>query len=149
MPCGPKLQRLGSLPSRVTIATDALLTALAPAGGDEHLGPQHVADGREVLGGVRLPEGAADRAAVAHDGVGDHLLGVAEQRQALGDANRRAIAVVNKQRAARWGIDGKLIDFGKNDATVKLAESPVQTAKEVYNCPYELLWHVATYPLWH
>jgi hypothetical protein len=41
------------------------------------------ADRREVLGRVRLTQGAADRAAVAHHGVGDHLFGVAEERQVL------------------------------------------------------------------
>ena len=28
---------------------------------------------------------------------------------------RRALIVENKQRAARWGLDGKLIDFGKSE----------------------------------
>ena len=42
------------------------------------------ADRREVLGGVGLAQRAADRAAVAHHRVGDDLLGVAEQREVLG-----------------------------------------------------------------
>ena len=44
---------------------------------------QRRADRGEVLGRVGLAERAADRAAVAHDRVGDHLLGVAEHREAL------------------------------------------------------------------
>ena len=40
-------------------------------------------DGREILGGIGLAERAADRAAVAHDRVGDHVLGIAEEREAL------------------------------------------------------------------
>ena len=46
---------------------------------------QRRADGREVLGRVGLAERAADRAAVAHDRVGDHVLGVAEEREVLGE----------------------------------------------------------------
>ncbi len=43
------------------------------------------ADRREVLGRVGLAQRAADRAAVAHDRVGDHVLGVAEEREVLGE----------------------------------------------------------------
>ena len=49
-----------------------------------HLRLHRRADGREVLGGVGLAERAADRAAVAHHRVGDHLLGVAEDREVAG-----------------------------------------------------------------
>ena len=48
---------------------------------DDDVGLGRRADGREVLGRVGLAQRAADRAAVAHDGVGDHLLGVGEQRE--------------------------------------------------------------------
>ena len=57
-----------------------------PRGAADHdLRLDRRADGREVLGRVRLAERAADRAAVAHDRVGDHVLGVAEERQVLGE----------------------------------------------------------------
>lgn len=55
--------------------------ALALSPGDHHLGPQRGADGAEVLGRVSLAQGAADGPAVAHHGVGDHLLGVSEDRE--------------------------------------------------------------------
>ena len=44
---------------------------------------QRGADRGEILGRVGLAERAADRAAVAHDRVGDHQLGVAEDREPL------------------------------------------------------------------
>jgi hypothetical protein len=56
--------------------------AVGPA--DDHRGLERGAHRGEVLGGVGLAERAADRAAVAHDGVGDDLLGVAEDREVLG-----------------------------------------------------------------
>ena len=49
--------------------------------GDDDLGAEDVADGGEVLGRVGLAERAADRAAVADDRVGDHLLGVVDHRE--------------------------------------------------------------------
>ena len=58
-------------------------TTRSPLGAaDDDLRLGRRADGREVLGGVGLAQRAADRAAVAHDGVGDDLLGVAEERVA-------------------------------------------------------------------
>ena len=62
--------------------------ALAVGAADHDLALAAAADGREVLGRVGLAERAADRAAVAHDRVGDHLLGVAEEREALRRAAR-------------------------------------------------------------
>ena len=58
---------------------------LAVGAADDDLRLHRRADGREVLGRVGLAQRAADRAAVAHDGVGDHVLGVAKQRQVLGE----------------------------------------------------------------
>ena len=49
----------------------------------DHLGADGHAHGGKVLGGVGLAERAADRAAVANDGVGDDALGVGEDLQAL------------------------------------------------------------------
>ena len=57
---------------------------LAVLARDHDRGLERGADGREVLGGVGLREGAADRAAVADHGVGDHVLGVGEERIPLG-----------------------------------------------------------------
>ena len=54
---------------------------LAAGAADDHLRLGGRADGREVLGGVGLAQRAADRAAVAHHRVGDHGLGVAEERE--------------------------------------------------------------------
>ena len=54
---------------------------------------------REVLGRVGLAERAADRAAVAHDRVGDHLLGVAEEREVLGEQLGLQQVDVARQRA--------------------------------------------------
>ncbi len=48
------------------------------------------ADRREVLGRVRLAERAADRAAVAHDRVGDHVLGVPKERESAARARPSA-----------------------------------------------------------
>ena len=58
---------------------------LAAGAADHDLRLHRRADRREVLGRIRLAERAADRAAVAHDRIGDHVLGVAKQRQALGE----------------------------------------------------------------
>ena len=58
---------------------------LAAGAADHDLRLHRRADGREVLGRVGLAQRAADRAAVAHDGIGDHVLGVAKQRQVLGE----------------------------------------------------------------
>src|SRR6185436_12134053 len=57
---------------------------LALGSADHDLGLDGGAYGREVLGGIGLAERAADGAAVAHDRVGDHVLGVAEDRVVLG-----------------------------------------------------------------
>jgi hypothetical protein len=51
---------------------------LARTRGDEHPGAEDVADGGEVLGRIGLPEGAADRAAVTDDGIGDDPLRVVD-----------------------------------------------------------------------
>src|SRR6266516_1059628 len=48
---------------------------------DDHAGLQRRERRRQVLGRVGLAEGAADRPPVAHDGIGDHLLGVVEDRE--------------------------------------------------------------------
>ena len=55
--------------------------ALAVGAADHGLRLDRRADRREVLGRVGLAQRAADRAAVAHDRVGDHVLGVAEERE--------------------------------------------------------------------
>ena len=62
--------------------------ALAVGAADHDLRLERRADRRQVLGRVGLAERAADRAAVAHDRVGDHLLGVAEEREVLARAGR-------------------------------------------------------------
>jgi len=57
-----------------------------PVGATDHgLRLDRRADGREILGRVRLAQRAADRAAVAHDRVGDHGLGVAKEWEVLGE----------------------------------------------------------------
>ena len=58
---------------------------------------EHTAD--RSSGGVRLAQRAADRAAVADDRVGDHGLGVGEQREALGEQLRLEQVDVPRQRA--------------------------------------------------
>ena len=58
---------------------------LAVGAADHDLRLHGRADGRKVLRCIGLAERAADRAAVAHDGIGDHVLGVAKQRQVLGE----------------------------------------------------------------
>ena len=61
-------------------------TTRSPLGSADHdLGLGGGAHGREVLGRIGLAERAADRAAVAHDRVGDHVLGIAEEREVLGE----------------------------------------------------------------
>ena len=59
--------------------------ALAVRAGDHDARLQRRADGGEVLGGVGLRQRAADRAAVADRGIGDHLLGVDEDREVPGE----------------------------------------------------------------
>ena len=53
-------------------------TRVAVLAADDHARADGGAHRGQVLGGVGLAERAADRAAVAHDGVGDHALGVGE-----------------------------------------------------------------------
>jgi hypothetical protein len=55
--------------------------ALAGGPGDDDLRPQDVAHGGEVLRRVGLAQRAADRAAIADDGIGDDLLGVVHDRE--------------------------------------------------------------------
>ena len=57
---------------------------LAGAAADHAARVERGADGGQVLGRVGLAERAAERAAVAHDRVGDHPLGVAEDRERRG-----------------------------------------------------------------
>ena len=73
--------------------------ALAVGAADHDLGLGGGAHGRQVLGGVGLAERAADRAAVAHDRVGDHVLGVAEEREVLGEQVGLEQVDVPRQRA--------------------------------------------------
>ena len=58
---------------------------LAAGTADHHPGLGRRADGREVLRRVGLAERAADGAAIPDHRVGDHGLGVAEQREVLGE----------------------------------------------------------------
>ena len=58
--------------------------ALARGAADHDRGLECRADRGQVLRGVRLAERAADRAAVADYRIGDHPLGFAEDRKALG-----------------------------------------------------------------
>ncbi len=62
--------------------------ALAICAADHRLCLDRGADGRKVLRSVGLAERAADRAAVAHHRVGNHLLGVAKQREVLSEELR-------------------------------------------------------------
>ncbi len=57
--------------------------ALAVGSADDHPRCDRRAHRGEVLGRVGLAEGAADRAAVADDRVGDHALGVGEDGEPL------------------------------------------------------------------
>ena len=92
---------------------DAL--ALGAADDDLRLGGR--ADGREVLGGVGLAERPADRAAVAHDRVGDHVLGVAEERKVLGQQLGLEQIDVPRQRADP-DLAALLADVGELRQTV-------------------------------
>ena len=72
---------------------------LAVGAADDDLRLGRRADGREVLGRIGLAQRAADRAAVAHHRVGDHVLGVAEEREALGEQVGLQQVDVPRQRA--------------------------------------------------
>ena len=92
--------------------------ALAAGPADHRLGAQHVADGGEVLGRVGLAERAADGAAVAHDGVGDHPLGVGDDREEPGDLGglqqRRRAGSARRRAAVALAADevelGQVVD---------------------------------------
>ena len=71
--------------------------ALAVRAADDHPRADRRADGGQVLGRVGLAERAADRAAVADDRVGDHALGVGEDRQPRRRAGRT-------RAASRWRV---------------------------------------------
>ena len=72
-------------------------TRSPPRAADDHPRADRRAHGGQVLGRVGLAQRAADRAAVAHDRVGDHALGVGEDRQAL------ARAAADSSRS-RWRV---------------------------------------------
>src|SRR5918995_1100256 len=76
--------------------------ALGPANHGPRL--QRGANRRQVLRCVRLGERAADRAAVAHDWVGNHMLGVAEGREA-----RRKQVGLQQLHMARERADAELV----------------------------------------
>ena len=60
----------------------SIVTTRSPASAaDDAAGVERRADRGQVLGRVGLAQRAAERAAVAHDRVGDHPLGVAEDRE--------------------------------------------------------------------
>ena len=58
--------------------------ALAVETADHHPRVDRRADRAQILRRVRLAQGAADRAPVADDRVGDHPLGVGEDLRAVG-----------------------------------------------------------------
>ena len=57
--------------------------SLAVGISDHHFGLGRAADRGQILGGVGLAQRAADGAAVSHDRIGDHVLGIAKQGEAL------------------------------------------------------------------
>ena len=63
------------------------------------LGAHRIADRRQVLGRVGLAERAAERATVADDRVGDHPLGVAEDREEPRRARRTPAVAWRVSRA--------------------------------------------------
>ena len=73
--------------------------ALARAVADDHPRADRGADRAQVLGRVGLAERAADRAAVADHGVGDHALGVGEDRQPALERRRLQQRAVARHRA--------------------------------------------------
>ena len=81
---GEDLARLHRRHVRADVEVLHAHDALAFGSADHDLGLDGGAHGRQVLGGIGLAERAADGAAVAHDRVGDHVLGVAEDRVVLG-----------------------------------------------------------------
>ena len=87
-PSRARCRRPGAPASRISVSISPAPTAVmygptwkssipttrSPLGAADHdLRLGRGADGRQVLGGVGLAERAADRAAVAHDRVGDHV----------------------------------------------------------------------------
>ena len=59
--------------------------SLSGRSSDHHAGLDRAADGRQVLRRIGLTQGAADGSAVAHDRVGDHQLGIPEDREVAGE----------------------------------------------------------------
>ncbi len=73
--------------------TPAIVTTRSPGcAADDAARAERGADGRQVLGRVGLAQRAAEGAAVAHDGVGDDALGVADDREVPRRARRTRAA---------------------------------------------------------